>query len=703
MMLAMEPVGGIASLKFSTPQVPISAVPRTRFAAPDAPVSLAQFGEGPQWLKRDPLLAKPKYVEAITNRWMRAEALESRLTQHGRLTLDEFAAGHQYYGLHFDNVTNEWVFREKAPNATEIFLVHGGTDWKPRDDHRLERIDANTFELRLPKAGLKHQDEYRLQVRWSGGEGERIPTYARRVVQNPGTKSYNAQVWAPPERFVFKHARPKIDTPIIYEAHVGMAQEDARVGTYREFIDNVLPRVAAGGYNTIQLMAVAEHPYYASFGYHVANYFAPSARCGTPDELKELIDAAHAMGIAVVFDLVHSHTAVNEVEGIGNTDGSGSLYTREGRHPAWDSYRFDYGKDDTLHLLLSNVRYWLEEFNVDGYRFDGVGSMLYKHHGLGHVFGDYEKYFDDQVDEDALDYLSLAMRLQQRVAPGTIAIPEDISGMPGLAAPLSEGGVGFTHRPNMGVADMWTRLARDIRDEDWSVDDIWYELTRGRPEEKRFPYVECHDQALVGDQTLIFRLAGADMYEHMAIGRTNHRVERALALTKMIRLMTQASARDGYMDFMGNEWGHPEWIDFPRKGNKWSFEHARRQWSLVDNPFLHYKHLDQFNGRVLNLLRSEGLFAHKPMRLMSHVDDQVLAFSRGDLVFIFNFNPHASFDNYGIPTEAGIYQEVMHSADKRFGGPTERPDPPVRRRTDDKGRLSVNLPSRSALVLRRIP
>jgi 1,4-alpha-glucan branching enzyme len=484
------------------------------------------------------------------------------------------------------------VFREWAPNATAVTLVGDMTEWQEKPAYALKPAGPDgVWEIQLPRDALEHKHLYRLKVHWLGGNGDRIPAYADRVVQDPDSLIFNAQVWQPavPYQWEYNHVVEKNAGLLIYEAHVGMSQEDEKIGSYLEFKENILPRIVAAGYNTLQIMAIQEHPYYGSFGYQVSSFFAASSRFGTPEDLKALIDTAHGAGLTVIIDLVHSHSVSNQVEGLGCQDGTLNQYFHDGPrgfHPAWGSRCFDYGKTEVLRFLLSNCRFWLDEYHVDGFRFDGVTSMLYTHHGLEKAFLSYDDYFDPAVDEDALTYLWLANTMVHTLRPDAVSIAEDISGMPGLAIPAKSGGVGFDFRFAMGTPDYWIRLIKDTRDEAWPMDSLWYELTNRRPGEKTISYAESHDQALVGDQTLCFRLMGPYMYDHMHVDDDHLVVARGMALHKLIRLITLATAGNGYLNFMGNEFGHPEWIDFPREGNNWSYHYARRLWHLVDDPQL---------------------------------------------------------------------------------------------------------------------
>lgn len=659
----------------------------------------------PAFSAKDPWLAPFRAV--LQQRADHAAWMEAHLTG-GKLALADFAAAHEYYGLHRRG--DEWILREWAPNATAIHLVGDFNDWQASPAFAGQRLNAKgDWEWCLPATALHHGDHYKLRMFWENGGGERIPAFARRVVQDHSTNLFSAQVWIPEAPYAWRHPRPpRPATATIYECHVGMAQEEARVGTYDEFRTHVLPRIKAAGYNTIQLMAIQEHPYYGSFGYHVSSFFAASSRFGTPEALKALIDEAHGMGISVIMDLVHSHAVSNEAEGLSRLDGTPFQYFHDGprgHHPAWGSRCFDYGKPDVLHFLLSNCRFWLDEYRIDGYRFDGITSMLYHHHGLGPAFATYDDYFNGSVDDDALAYLTLANKLIHDVRPSALTVAEDVSGMPGLCAPVAEGGVGFDLRLAMGLPDFWFHLVREQKDEDWNMHHLWHNLNDRRPEEQTVSYVESHDQAIVGDKTMIFELVDAAMYDGMSRQSGNLAIDRGIALHKLIRLVTASTAVGGYLNFMGNEFGHPEWIDFPREGNGWSYHYARRQWSLRDNPDLRYHALADFDAAMLGLLR-----AHPASRTEAHClhdGDKVMAFSRGDLLFAFNFNPSVSFTDYGIEVPAGTYRLVLNSDEPRFGGHDRiAPDQqfvatPVTDGAATRLMIKLYLPVRTALVLQR--
>ena len=593
-------------------------------------------------------------------------------------SLVDYANGYLYFGFQYDPVRRGWWFREWLPGAIDVYLFGDFNGWQ-RTELPLRRGAGGVWSIFLPDesfAGrLVHGSRVKILVHGRNGWLERIPAYIRRVVQDEQSKDFSGQLWAPAEPFDWNGDRfdiSSLGSLYIYECHVGMGQEKEGVGTYAEFAGTVLPRIKEDGYNVVQLMAVAEHPYYGSFGYHVSNFFAPSSRFGTPEDLKALIKRAHELGLAVVMDLVQAHYVKNINEGLNELDGTDHHYSLPGpagEQPYWDSKLFDYGKPEVEHFLLSNVKYWLDEFHFDGYRFDGVTSMIYTHHGYTE-FDSRDKYFTD-VNGDALAYLTLANKLVHDFRPGAVTIAEDVSGMPGMCAPVPDGGVGFDYRLGMAVPDFWIKLLKEVPDEEWNIWEMWHMMVDRLGTVKTVAYCESHDQALVGDKTLAFRLMDKQMYTDMNRSAENLVIDRGMALHKLIRLFTISLAGDAYLNFMGNEFGHPEWIDFPREGNGWSYAHARRQWSLSTNGFLRYSFLGEFDKAMIGLMRRYGVlasgFAYN--HLMDEMNKTIVYSHRGDLLFVFNWHPQRSIPGYEVPVPApGRYRIVLSSDAKRFGG-----------------------------------
>ena len=614
-------------------------------------------------------------------------------------SLSEFANAHEYFGFH--KIENGWIYREWAPNALEMYLIGDFNDWN-KNSHKMKKLKNGAFEIVIKGQNTLYNGcNVKAYILTEDDAFERIPLYSRRVVQD------NSGVWCSQivdeEEYNWTDSNFKMPKDVyIYECHVGMAQEEARIGSYLEFAKNILPRIKKSGYNIIQIMAIMEHPYYGSFGYQVSSFFAPSSRFGTPNQLKELINTAHNMGIAVLLDVVHSHAVKNTVEGINKFDGSDYQFFHvgeRGEHPAWGTKLFNYDKNEVLHFLLSNLKYWLTEFHFDGFRFDGVTSMIYHNHGLGQSFCDYSKYFSLNTDVEAITYLQLANELIREIKPDALTIAEDMSAMPGMCLPIEFGGVGFDFRLAMGVPDLWIKLIKEVSDENWDMWQIWCELTSRRPSEKYIGYAESHDQALVGDKTIIFRLCDSAMYTDMAKGCNSLVVDRGIALHKLIRLITLTLAGEGYLNFMGNEFGHPEWIDFPREGNNWSYFYCRRQWHLCDDENLKYKDLYNFDLSMIKFAKSKKLFDGKIKCLFIDNDKKVLVYERKGTIFAFNFHPANSYENYVIcPTKKGKYKVSLSTDNDEFGG-WNRISCDYVYTTDNDGKFSVYLPSRTAMCL----
>ena len=622
-------------------------------------------------------------------------------------TLSDFANGHQYYGFH--HVDGGWYYREWAPSAEQLYLEGEFNDWN-KTSHPLTRVDNENWEIYLPgDDALWHSCKVKTVVDYKGTRTELFPLYVKRVVQNKSDNTFDAEVVDDQRTFSWTDQDfVGEDQLYIYEAHVGMAQEEGRIGTYREFATKVLPRIKKAGYNTVQLMAIMEHPYYGSFGYQVSNFFAASSWFGHPEDLKYLVNRAHKLGIRVLLDLVHSHAVKNTAEGINMFDGTTWQFFHDGEkgeHPAWGTKCFDYGKTGVLHFLLSNLKFWLEEYHFDGFRFDGVTSMLYHDHGLGTDFNSNDKYFSMNTHTEAVTYLQLANELIRQVKPNAITIAEDMSGMPGMCLPIEDGGIGFYYRLAMELPDMWIKATK-TQDEFWDINKMWGDMCLRRPGENSVAYVESHDQALVGDKTMIFRLADANMYTDMEKTTHNPIIDRAIALHKMIRLFTLAGGGEAYLNFMGNEFGHPEWIDFPREGNGWSFHYCCRQWSLKDNGLLKYQWLNDFDYDMVHLCKRHKIFRQGMANLMlMKAPEQMLCFARCDLFFVFNFHSSNSLEHILIPVYPDTKELVVKfsSDDEKYGGFSQVAHMTYPIKEFDGVRYAeLYIPARTAIVLREV-
>lgn len=668
--------------------------------------------------KKLPILAKndvwlEPYADEIQGRIDRYKTkLEEIKKEHK--SLKSFAEGYSYFGFNHDNKKKGWWYREWAPKAKGLSLIGDFNGWD-RNSHPLQRNDQGIWEIFLSSAEVPnfgHGSRVKVHISSSKEPRDRIPAYIKYTVQPEGEIDYVGEIYHPEKKFDWTdksfQSTNALEEPYIYECHVGMAQEKEGLGTYREFADLVLPRIKKQGYNAIQVMAIQEHPYYGSFGYHVSSFFAPSSRFGNPDDLRYMVNKAHEMGVAVIMDVVHSHAVKNIAEGLNEFDGSDDQYFHpggKGYHDGWDSKLFNYGKDEVLRFLLSNVRYWLEEFHFDGFRYDGVTSMLYFHHG-NISFDNYGKYFEADVDWDVLTYMQLASTVAKQVKKSSILIAEDMSGMPGLCRPVKEGGLGFDFRLAMGIPDFWIKYLKEKTDDAWNIHEMWGTMTNRRFGERTIAYAESHDQALVGDKTMAFWLMDKEMYFNMHVDHENIVVDRGIALHKMIRLFSLSLGGEGYLNFIGNEFGHPEWIDFPREGNNWSYKYARRQWSLADNQDLKYKYLNAFDQDMIEVAKTNHLLASdQAKQLNMDEDNQTIIFERHNLIFMFNFHHSNAIPDYRFRLDQkGEYEIILNSDSAKYGG-FSRVDEAMNYPTVTlfgEHFLSTYLPNRTCLVLKRV-
>lgn len=647
-------------------------------------------------IKNDPLLIH--FENRIINRIEWYENTKGYIEKHFG-SLNRFATAYKFFGFNYDKDKKGWWFREWLPNAHKVTLIGDFNQWD-REATPLKRGNFGSWEIFLPDSEYAEKllpgSKIKIHITADNGSLDRIPAYIKQTVQNEDHSFDGVFTGKSTFKWTDKNFVPTKNSPLIYEAHIGMATEEERVGTYREFADNILPKIKDLGYNIVQLMAIQEHPYYGSFGYQVSNFYAPSSRFGSPDDLRYLVNKAHKLGLSVILDVVHSHAVKNRDEGLAELDGTEQYFN--GWQPDWDSRTFDYAKIEVKRFLASNLKYWLKEFHFDGFRFDGVTSMLYNH--FGHTsFDDYGKYFEN-TNNDAIIYLQLANDLIHQINPNVISICEDMSGMPGACRAIEDGGLGFDYRLAMGIPDFWFNTLEFKRDEDWHMGELYWELVRRRYGEKTIAYCESHDQALVGDKTLAFWLMDKEMYDFMSVDSQSVIIDRGIALHKMIRFVTAVLGGEGYMNFMGNEFGHPEWVDFPREGNNWSYFYSRRQWSLAEKDYLKYKYLKDFDKAMLDFLtKSNILNVHDDYKIYEDNQNGVLGFSKGGYVFLFNFGKE-SFVNFATTLlQDGDYQVVFSSDDEQFGG-FDRVATSDKYSTQDR-LLRIYLPSRTVLVLKK--
>ncbi|KAK7287576.1 hypothetical protein RIF29_00857 [Crotalaria pallida] len=604
----------------------------------------------------------------------------------------------------------------------DIFNVVVDPEWRERI-RKLKPPIAYWIETRKGrKAWLKkyipaipHGSKYRVYFNTPNGPLERVPAWATYVQPAvDGTQAY-AIHWEPPPEHVYKwkNTSPKVPKSLrIYEAHVGISGSEPKISSFNEFTDKVLPHIMETGYNAIQLIGVVEHKDYFTVGYRVTNFYAVSSRYGTPDDFKRLVDEAHGLGLLVFLEIVHSYAAADENVGLSMFDGSNDCYFhsgKRGQHKFWGTRMFKYGDPDVLHFLLSNLNWWIVEYQVDGFQFHSLSSMIYTHNGFASFTGDLEEYCNQYVDKDALLYLILANEILHALYPNIITIAEDATFYPGLCEPTSQGGLGFDYYVNLSVSEMWSTFLESVPDNEWSMTKIVNTLVSDRAyADKMLMYAENHNQSISGRRSFAEILFG-EIDEH-----SHHYKEslvRGSSLHKMIRLITLTIGGRAYLNFMGNEFGHPKRVEFPTSSNNFSYSLANRQWDLLAKEGLN-RDLFSFDKDMMKLDENARVLSRR-FPYLHHVNDSsmVISYIRGPLLFIFNFHPTDSYDNYSIGVEeAGEYQVILNTDEIKYGGQgclkeDQYFQKTVSKRVDGlRNSLEVPLPSRTAQVykLRRI-
>lgn len=644
------------------------------------------------------------------------EAVRTIERTEGSLHAFCFANGIHRLGL--QRARGGWLHREWAPAALAVSLVGDFNGWDA-SAHPCARDGDGVFEVFVREPALRVGSRYKLALRVRAADGGeelvmRMPAWARCTQQDRETGEFCALVPADLLAFAWRHPRPPPRAaPRVYEAHVGISSAEPTIAGWTHFRQRVLPRLVRLGYDALLLIGVLEHGFYGSFGYQVTSFFAPSSRFGSPHELQQLVDAAHGYGLLVLFELVHSHASANTREGLSALD-----YFAEGElgwHAEWGTRMFDYTRLEVLRFLLSQVAWFAEAYRVDGFRFDAVSAAIYQHRSLGgrgKFDSGYAEYFGEGADVDvaALVYFQLVNHMtHELVRPPLLTIAEEHSGLPGLCAAVSELGVGFDFRQAMGVPPLWERLLSAPPSARMGMAELVTVHCRRRDEERRLAYCECHDQSFVGGKSLAFRLMGASMYEHMScIGAAPPEVERGMALHAMSRLLTLSLGGEAYLNFIGNEFGHPEWIDFPREGNGHSMHMARRRWDLADNPLLRYSQLQAFDASM-HALQAERQWLRAPApRGLAEGDcwcceqRQSIWFGRGGLLFVFNFHPldAATVVAPLCDGDAALAppRRLLESDDPRFGG-RDRPTEAASSRERGGASARVCVPALACCVL----
>ncbi|KAH9651980.1 SBE3 [Citrus sinensis] len=618
----------------------------------------------------------------------------------------------------------------------DVFNVASDPRWQekfrskePPIPYWLETRKGRKAWLKKYTPGIPHGSKYRVYFNTPDGPLERIPAWATYVQPDADGKEAFAIHWEPSPEFAYKwrNTRPKVPKSLrIYECHVGISGSKPKISSFNEFTEKVLPHVKEAGYNVIQLFGVVEHKDYFTVGYRVTNLYAVSSRYGTPDDFKRLVDEAHGLGLLVFLDIVHSYSAADQMVGLSQFDGSNDCYFhtaqiiffcvvlyyahmipgKRGFHKYWGTRMFKYDDLDVLHFLLSNLNWWVVEYQIDGFQFHSLSSMIYTHNGFASLTGDLEEYCNQYVDKDALLYLILANEILHALHPNIITIAEDATYYPGLCEPTTQGGLGFDYFLNLSASEMWLSFLENTPDHEWSMSKIVSTLVgNGQYSDKMIMYAENHNQSISGGQSFAEILFG-EISEHSP--DTNNLLLRGCSLHKMIRLITFTIGGHAYLNFMGNEFGHPKRVEFPMPSNNFSFSLANRHWDLLANRL--HSNLYSFDQELMKLdENAKVLLRGSPS--VHHVNDakMVICYMRGPLVFIFNFHPTDSYEDYSVGVEeAGEYQIILNTDESKFGGQGLIKEHQYLQRTISKrvdglrNCIEVPLPSRTAQILAEI-
>lgn len=595
------------------------------------------------------------------------------------------------------NVVDDPISREKFRNK------------KPPLAYWFETRKGRKAWMKKYTPCIPHGSKYRVYFNTPDGPLERVPAWATYVLPDADGRQACAVHWDPPSESAYKWKNKHPTAPkslLIYECHVGISGSEPRLSSFSEFTKKVLPHIKDLGYNAIQLFGIVEHKDYFTAGYRVTNMYAVSSRYGTPEDFKHLVDEAHGIGLLVFLDVVHSYSAADEMVGLSLFDGTNDCYFhtgKRGHHKFWGTRMFKYADVDVLQYLLSNLNWWVEEYRIDGFQFHSLSSMMYTHNGFATFTGELEEYCNQYVDRDALMYLILANDILHALHPNIITIAEDATYYPGLCEATSQGGLGFDYYVNLSASEMWLSFLEKVPDNEWSMSKIVTTLMGNRQyTNKMLLYAENHSQSISGGRSFAEILFGG---KEDRPAESTDSLLRGCSLHKLIRLITFSIGGCAYLNFMGNEFGHPKGVEFPTASNNNSFELANRRWELLNNDGIHHA-LFLFDKDMMKLEQNERVLS-RGLPNVHHVKDDtmVISYTRGPVLFIFNFHPTNSYEKYIVGVEeAGEYQVIMNTDEKNYGGQgmingDQYVQKTIRKRCDGlQNCLQVPLPSRTAQV-----
>jgi len=544
-----------------------------------------------------------------------------------------------------------------APNARRVSVVGDFNNWDGRRHPMRLRQNAGVWELFIPRIGAGAVYKYEI-IGPNGLLPLKADPMARQIQLPPATASIVADPAMPPAQSVpLRNVQPRgYDKPLaIYEVHAAswMRHFDGRSYSWSELADRLIPYAVDLGFTHIELLPIMGHPFGGSWGYQPLSQFAPMPELGTPQDFARFVDRAHQAGLGVILDWVPAHFPT-DAHGLDHFDGT-ALYEhadpREGFHQDWNTAIFNLGRNEVREFLIASALFWLEHFGADGLRVDAVASMLYR---------DYSRKADAWIPNkyggrENLESISLLQELSLAIAercPGALLIAEESTAWPGVSRPVAEGGLGFTHKWNMGwMHDTLHFMQEDPINRRYHYDQMTFGLVYAFSEHFVLPI--SHDEVVHGKYSLLGRMPGDEW-------------QRFANLRAYLGFMWGHPGKK--LIFMGCEFGQP---------TEWNHD-AELSWHL-----LQYENHRGIQGtlRALNhVYQTEPAFYQRDFEpggfawaVENDREQSVLAFFRfghegsAPVLIVSNFTPVPRY-NYRIGVPGGAWREIFNSDNAGFGG-----------------------------------
>ncbi|MEG1819910.1 MAG: 1,4-alpha-glucan branching protein GlgB [Oscillospiraceae bacterium] len=609
---------------------------------------------------------------------------------------------YDFLGSHKTGNEDEVVFRVWAPNAQSISVVGDFNDWDPLADPMCQLDDGSIWECYI-ESGVKIFDDYKYSITSNKGKTVlKSDPYGIHMETRPGTatKFYelSSYEWNDSGWMNRRSSESIYDSPVnIYEMHAGSWKRfsDGNFFSYKMLADELIPYICEMGYTHIEFMPISEYPFDGSWGYQVTGYFAPTSRYGLPEEFMYLIDKCHQNNIGVILDWVPAHFPKDE-NGLYEFDG-GPCYEysdpQKGEHRRWGTNIFDFGKTEVQSFLISNALYWFDIFHIDGLRVDAVASMLYL---------DYDRDPDEWTPNsygghENLEAVAFIKKLNEAVFrefPDVMMIAEESTSWPMVSKPTFLGGLGFNFKWNMGwMNDVCRYFSLDGLSRKYNHDCLTFSFFYSFSENFVLPI--SHDEVVHGKSSLIGKMPG----------NSNIPEEYAQKFAGMRAMLGYMYAHPGKkLTFMGQEFA---------QFKEWDFS-EELDWSLL--RFDAHKQMQEYTKALNNFYKSTPAlwqidYSWEGFSWVISDDNtnSVLAFKRIDekgneIIVVCNFTCVDRKD-YRIGIEKGVYEVVLSSNEKRFGGNGKGTLRNVRTTIipmhDHKQSICLNLPGNSVIFLRK--